>query len=209
MSDLSWDQAGRLDIDEPRSWRTWQLVGGSAVALLVGMAIGYGERGADKTASEAAPATPASRSAQTLTSVVASGHPARVGAGGRTAPTTVPASTGTESPPGSGPGGVEDPPPRQVLLEDHGVGDKTTARFSVGPGGWALGWGYDCSRASGQNGFTVTVYGADGTPSRTDMAVVQEGASGTDVTEYTSAGPHYLVVTTACLWGVKVTGLPT
>ncbi|MHB8670268.1 MAG: hypothetical protein ACYDAD_06890 [Acidimicrobiales bacterium] len=205
-SESCWDLPGGLDIEEPRSWRTWQLVGGSAVALVVGMAIGYGERGGGGVGSVDS-STPAGRAASPITSVVAAARPGRVAARDRVAPTTTPGrgAGGTTAGPG-GAGG--DLPARQVVFEDRGIGGRTTARFALGPGGWALGWSYDCSRAGGQNGFTATVYGLDGAPSRTDPAVVQEGTAGSDVADYTSTGPRYLVINTACLWGVKVTGIP-
>jgi hypothetical protein len=92
-----------------------------------------------------------------------------------------------------------------VLLNVRSSGSRRTQSFTVAPGGWKLGWGFDCSRASDQT-FAVKVLGTDGSPGQ-ETAVARSGAKGSGVEQYQTSGERMLEVTTGCVWEVKVVGV--
>jgi len=88
-----------------------------------------------------------------------------------------------------------------------GTGSQQSDHFKVAGPGWVIGWAYDCSLQGGTGSFVIKVVNTDG-PATTDGSVVQNGAGARSVTVERSTGEHYLDVSTACRWAVKVTGVP-
>lgn len=196
-----WRRPGGLGIKDPRSWKTWQLGCAAFLALLVGMAIGYGERSsapaptgdAEQIAtSEASPTTVPSQASPAQTTVPSEGDPAA------TTTTAPPAATAQ---PGAAAG------PAKVILEVPATaGPKTTDKFRVAGAEWKVGWAYDCTRA-GQGTFEVKALNGDGSPG-SEPPIAQQGPRGKGVTTYATSGERSLAITTPCAWTLKVTGVP-
>jgi hypothetical protein len=178
-------------------WRTsvsqaWGIFG---VGLLVGVVLAFTTGHSSKhTAQPAAP--PA---AGTKTPLSPRGQMAQPGAGFRQTPAPQAPPTTAAAPPTTAAA------PRTVLLDiKRDSGSKTTQHFVAPSPRWTLGWAYDCPGQGGAGSFKVTILDANGTPSP-DGGVDQQGAKGSSVAAYTSAGERYLSVQTTCLWAIRVT----
>jgi len=219
----------RLRAFKPR-WTSAQLGAGVGLALLAGLAIGYGGRaGTESTSSSTLAAAARHANSSTIPTVKADTEPPLLDlppepAAPRTIappPTALPSlapATGTASASptttaastaptlASGPAAAAGAPgSERVLLDVRSSGSRRSESFTVAAGGWKLGWGFDCSRASDQT-FAVKVLGTDGTPGQ-ETAVARSGAKGSGVEQYQTSGERMLEVTTPCAWEVKVVGV--
>jgi hypothetical protein len=213
---------------KPR-WTSAQLGAGVGLALIAGLAIGYGGRaGTDSSPSSTIAGLPRHAATSTVPTVKADTEPPLLdlppepaAARALTPPTTAlpsvtpaptvaaattPTTAASTSPTlASGPATPAAPGSERVLLNVRSSGSRRTQSFTVAPGGWKLGWGFDCSRSSDPS-FSVKVLGADGTPGQ-EAAIAKSGAKGSGVEPYETTGERMLEVTTACVWEVKVVGV--
>jgi hypothetical protein len=214
---------------KPR-WTSAQLGAGVVLALIAGLAIGYGGRaGTDSSPSSTIAALPRHAATSSVPTVKADTEPPLLDlppepAAARTltpqttalpsvapAPTVAvatPTTTAVSTPPTLASGGAAPQSAagsERVLLNVRSSGSRRTQSFTVAPGGWKLGWGFDCSRASDQT-FAVKVLGSDATPGQ-ETAVARSGAKGSGVEHYETTGERMLEVTTTCVWEVKVVGV--
>jgi hypothetical protein len=194
-SDPSWQQPGGLGIKHPRAYRPWQLGLAVALSLLVGMALGYGQK---KPARRAG--TLAATSATTAPSDSDSTKSTASGASPTTATTLDIQPVVTTAPAAA-------QAAQQLLFVSTTSGTKTTDAFKVAAGGWAVGWAYDCASTPGGT-FKVTVVGTDGAPSAEDAVIGPTEVKANAVQHYTSVGERKLQVDTTCRWALKVTGIP-
>jgi hypothetical protein len=192
-------------IDAPRERNTGWMVAAAVgvVALVAGFAIGHATASKSKTAaapgvspsptsppnsSASSPSTSSSSSTSSTSSTAATAAPATV-----TVTTTV---SPTAQPPGFG-----SPVP---LVDLDGNGNKSTSNFTASSNEWTIAYTYDCSKASGEGSFIVTVHSSDSTLSQ--EAVKELGTDGKASTVQHGAGTYYLTVTSECLWHLAVTG---
>lgn len=198
-----WRRPGGLGIKDPRSWKTWQLASAAFLALLLGMAIGYGEKGSGSPQEEtpqqiATSETTASTAPSAADATDTDGPP-------DAAPTTT--TTTVAAGPDSAQTGTPAAGPARVILELPATpGPKTTDKFRVAGAEWKIGWAYDCTRG-GQGAFEVKAVNGDGSPG-SEAPILQQGPRGKGVTTYATSGERSLVVTTSCVWALKVTGVP-
>ncbi|MBV8160035.1 MAG: hypothetical protein JO265_03830 [Acidimicrobiia bacterium] len=109
------------------------------------------------------------------------------------------ATTAATAPAGSGNGIAV------LLTIPRQTGPMITPHFTVSAPRWVLGWAYDCTAAPGGTGaFNIKVFDGNGDAS-TDGGIAQQGAKGSSVVAYTSAGERYLWITTNCVWAIRVT----
>lgn len=212
-------QGGNLGIKERRTWKTYQVVIFCGLTLLMGMRIGY-DGNSETTVSSGGPAngvsglppdpgatasTPAPADADDPGATVTPGDPSEGDLEtGRGADTD--GSPGAEgSPAAAAAGGVP-----QVILElTPRTGSFTSEAFSVAPGAWKLGWSFSCQKQGGTGLFAISLQRPGGEVVGTDPAIDRDGDQGTGVEEMASDGEHVIVVSTECLWAVKVTGVPS
>jgi hypothetical protein len=205
---------GELGIKEKRTWKTWQLVTGMLVALLLGMAVDYylaGGQGS-ATSSSGAPAyhIPTSNGSTTTTSSTAggsSGSTTTAAAGGSTTTTQAGGSTTTSTSPSTSPTAAAGP--ARVLMGPMQLqGNWTSPAFTTTAAGWNIGWAFRCvpAPASGPS-LQVFVTPAGSSPSGTPV-ISETGPSGQSVTTQSTLGTQTLVVQApaTCTWVVKVTG---
>lgn len=205
----AWARPGGLGIAGARTWSTRRLVAISAGALLLGLAVGYGQRGSPAPDTVAGSAPVASPTEPPATTAVGPAAGADTTIPAASTDTTAPDGGSTATAPGEAPAASGGDPGAEVevLLEVKPTsGPADTAGFRVGPGGWQLGWAFDCSRAGGSGPLEIEVVNPDGSPAG-EEAVSQEGAAGKSVNAYTTSGERVLSVTTNCLWALKVTGV--
>ncbi len=209
----SYSPAESLGIEGARAWSTKQLAAIALITLLLGLYFGYGQRDSPPPPSATPSAQPAgeARADGTETNAASgAGATADGGAAGATGTGDAPAGDGDE-PSGSSPsaalGSAAGAAAPEVLLDVKPTsGPADTASFRVGPGGWKLGWAFDCARSGGTGPFEIQVLNPDGSDS-TEPAVSQEGAAGKSVEAYATTGERILAVTTNCAWALKVTGI--
>jgi len=213
-------------IEQRRSFQTWQVLIMGIGVLLLGMAVGYSGKprianltakprffDRSSTATSTAPSTKTRPGATASIPPVASTRLPASAPVGRTTATTTPATTtpatttpATTTPTSSPTTPTSTSAPQQLLLL-KGTGSQQSDHFKVSGPGWAIGWAYDCSLQGGTGSFVIKVVNTDGAAT-TDGSVVQNGAGARSVTVERSTGDHYLDVSTACRWAVKVTGVP-
>ncbi len=200
---------GELHLKERRSWRTWQLIVASAVALLVGMALNYHTAGANASSNAPAYTLPQATGSTTTTPTTAGSSSGSTttttAAGGSTTTTTgVGGSTTTSTTTSAAAGG----PARVLMGPTQMQGNWTSPAFTTTVAGWNIGWAFQCSPAPASGpSFEVFVTPAGSSPTGTP-AVNGTGASGQSVTSQSSLGSQTLVVKApaGCTWVVKVTG---
>ena len=207
---------GELHIKQTRTWKTWQLVMGMSVTLLVGMALDYYLVGSSQTSQASnAPAyvLPKSTGATTTTTASSAGGSSSstttttttAGAGGSTTTTSAGGSTTTSTSPSSA---VAAGPARVLMGPTQQQGNWTSPAFTTAAAGWNIGWAFRCAPAPATGpSFQVFVTPVGSSPSGTP-AISQTGASGQSVTVQSALGAQSLVVQApaGCTWVVKVTG---
>jgi hypothetical protein len=190
---------GELGIKEPRSWRTWQLAVAVFATALFGMFLG------NLTAGGSGNSGASSKAAYTLP------PPASTSSGSTTSTTVVGNTATTTTAAGSASTTTTVPPGHVVLLAPpESNGSWTSTPFTIAGGQWNIGWAFQCAPAPASGpSFEIFVVPAGGTPGAVP-AVSEAGGSGQSVTSETSTGSQELEVETgaACVWKVKVTGIP-
>jgi hypothetical protein len=208
---------GDLGIKEKRTWKTWQLVTGMLVALLLGMAVDYylaGGQGS-ATSSSGAPGyhIPTSTGSTTTTTHVSASASAgsttttTAARGSSTTTTQAGGSTTTSTSPSTSSTAAAGPA-RVLMGPTQLQGNWTSPTFTTTAAGWNIGWAFKCVPApAGGPSFQVFVTPAGSTPSGTP-AISETGPSGQSVTAQSSLGAQTLVVQApaTCTWAVKVTG---
>jgi hypothetical protein len=204
---------GDLGIKEKRAWKTWQLVTGMLVALLLGMAVDYylaGGEGSATSSSGAGPPAyhiPTSTGSKTTTTSSGRSSTTTAAAGGSTTTTQAGGATTTSTSPSTSPTAAAGPA-RVLLGPTQLQGNWTSPTFTTTAAGWNIGWAFRCVPApAGGPSFQVFVTPAGSSPSGTP-AISETGPSGQSVTAQSSLGAQTLVVQApaTCIWVVKVTG---
>jgi hypothetical protein len=209
---------GDLHIKERRSWKTWQLVTGMVIAVLIGMAIDYNSPSSNSAtaASKSAYALPPpSGNAATTSSTASAPSTSSSGSTTTTTTTMTPAASGsatttatTTTAAGSTATTAADGPAQTLLAAHQSTGNWTSTTFTPTAAGWNIGWAYQCTPAPASGpSFQVFVTTPGGTATGTP-AVNETGASGQSATSQTSTGAQILIVQAPanCEWVVKVTG---
>jgi hypothetical protein len=218
---------GALGIKEKRTWKTWQLVGGMVIAVLVGMLINYRTVGASASGGSGTsgggsytPPPPAGATSTTVppggSSTSTTAPPGSTGTSTSTAGTTTTKGRGskatttttTSSTSGSSATTTTTAPARLLLGPTQSEGNWTSPAFTITATGWNIGWAFQCTPApTAGTSFQVFVTPAGSAPGSA-AAISETGGSGQAVTAQTSLGKQTLVVEAPanCAWAVKVTG---
>lgn len=192
---------GGLNIKEPRSWQTWQLIVAVTLVGMLCMWIGNLTSGSSSAAG-ASSASPAYK----LPPPASTGGSSSGGSSSSTSST--PNSSAAQ---GSGATSTTVSGPVTVLVPEYqsSATNWTSTPFTVGGGTWNIGWAFQCvpAPASGPS-FEVFVFPNGQSPGSTP-AVSGTGAQGQSVTAQTTSGSQELSVQAApnCQWVVKVTGV--
>lgn len=166
------------------------------------MAIGYGEKGSGSPREE----TPQQIATSETTASTAPSAADATDTDGPPDATPTTTTTTVAAGPDSAQAGAAAGPARVILELPATPGPKTTDKFRVAGAEWKIGWAYDCTRG-GQGAFEVKAVNGDGSPG-SEAPILQQGPRGKGVTTYATSGERSLVVTTSCVWALKVTGVP-
>lgn len=103
-----------------------------------------------------------------------------------------------------GPAGPSGHSVRLVEQTFQGVGNQTTALFTVAPRSrWELQWSYNCGRGAAPGRLLIR----EGGTARDGISVAASGTAGQGSTwTYATTAAHYLVVIADCGWTIRVTG---
>jgi hypothetical protein len=93
---------------------------------------------------------------------------------------------------------VQSAEPGTTLIQIAKMGSLTTSNFSAGST-WAIAWQFDCSKAAGDDTFTMTLRGG----AAYQEPIEKSGQNGSGTTHFHEPGDFYVEVETKCSWHLR------
>lgn len=91
-----------------------------------------------------------------------------------------------------------------TLLQQTGLGNKTTGQFTVTVKSWTVSWSFDSCPTGGQGHFEVTVSDHSASAGSQYPAITSFDVSNAGTQQYPGPGTYSLDVLTPCAWSITV-----